>query len=128
MDWKEEISKIVKSGCTDSDIEDYLEAHPDISGKEVWDFVCELRAPEECKGCKHTQMSGTYPCNACHRGKKTKNFYEPNEGDTDKNSTETEEDELARIIESEGTFMGTDMIPILCAIVVIAVLAAILFI
>ena len=128
MDWKEEISKIVMSGCTDSDIEDYLEDHPDISGKEVWDFVCVLRAPAECKGCKHIQMAGMYPCNACHRGEKTKDFYEPNEGALAENSTETEEDELARIIESEGTVMGTNILPILCAIVVIVALAAYIFI
>ena len=128
MDWKEEISKIVKSGCTDSDIEDYLEAHPDISGQEMWDFVCELRAPEECKGCKHIQMAGTYPCNACHRGKKTKNFYEPSKNHIDADSAENEEGELEKFIESEGTVMGTYIVPILCAIVVIAALAAILFI
>lgn len=34
-DWKTEVKTIVENGCTDSDIENYIEQHPDLNGKEV---------------------------------------------------------------------------------------------
>ena len=76
MDWKEEVRELVMGRCSDSDIEDYIDAHPDLNGREVWDYICELAAPEACKGCRHIQMSGMYPCDACSRNPKLRDFYE----------------------------------------------------
>lgn len=32
--WKKELSGLLKSGCTDSDIRQFIQKHPDISGKK----------------------------------------------------------------------------------------------
>lgn len=74
-DWKEEIKTIIKKGCTDSDIEDYLSEHSELNGKEVWNYVYELDAPDGCKGCEFIQMNGMYPCNVCTRRNRLKDFY-----------------------------------------------------
>lgn len=74
-DWKTEIKTIVENGCTDSDIEDYIEQHSELDGKEVWDYVYELDAPDTCKGCEFIQMSGMYPCNVCIRRNQLKDYY-----------------------------------------------------
>lgn len=50
MNWKKELTKIIKSGCTDSDIEDYLEEHSELNKKEAWNYIYEYNAPEQCKG------------------------------------------------------------------------------
>lgn len=76
MNWKEDLKKILKNGCTDSDIEDFVIEHPNADEKEIWDYVFEYSAPEECKGCKHIQMSGFMPCNMCQRRVKVKDYYE----------------------------------------------------
>lgn len=76
MAWQDEIESIVKNGCTDSDIEDYLEEHSELDGKEVWDYVYELDAPEQCKKCKFIQMRNMYPCNMCTRQNQLKDYYE----------------------------------------------------
>lgn len=63
--WKEELSGLLKSGCTDSDIRQFIQKHPDISGKKIWNYVSDYYAPEQCKGCKHVQLIGMYPCSCC---------------------------------------------------------------
>lgn len=67
MTWKEEVQKIVQKGCTDSDIEDFVEAHPEINGKDIWDFLYELDAPDGCKGCEYIQLREFMPCIKCIR-------------------------------------------------------------
>lgn len=67
MDWKEEVKKIVMGGCTDSDINEYIEGHPELNGKDVWDFVCDLRDSENCKGCIFVKIYGFGPCPNCSR-------------------------------------------------------------
>lgn len=74
--WKEELKTIIKNSCTDSDIEDFVDEHPEINGKDIWDYVYELDAPEGCKGCIHIQKSGMYPCNECSRRVVLKDYYE----------------------------------------------------
>lgn len=77
MDWKEELHQMLNKGCSDSDIEDYIDNHPELNGKEIWDFVYEFGAPEGCKGCKHIQMTGMMPCIRCKRRDTLKDYYEP---------------------------------------------------
>lgn len=76
MNWKEEVKQIVEKGCTDSDIEDYIEEHSNVNGKEIWNYVSELDALSECKGCKYIQMTGMNPCICCSRRVKLKDYYE----------------------------------------------------
>lgn len=80
MPWKDEIKLIIENGYSDSDIEDFVDTHPDVNGKDIWDYVYDYVydyvAPAECKGCKHVQMSGTMPCIMCSRRVKVKDFYE----------------------------------------------------
>jgi hypothetical protein len=76
MNWKEEIEKLLKCGCSDSAIEDFIDEHPVVNRKEVWDYVYEYFAPYECKGCKHIQMGGMFPCAYCSRKISTKDYYE----------------------------------------------------
>ena len=76
MNWQEELNKIIENGCTDSDIEDFEVEHPDVNGKEIWDYVYEYDAPAECKGCKNVQMVGMFPCNRCSRRVDLKDYYE----------------------------------------------------
>ena len=50
-EWKKEIDALLSSGTiTDSDIEEYISKHPEIKGRDVWYYISELTAPEECKG------------------------------------------------------------------------------
>lgn len=75
-EWKKEIDALLSSGTiTDSDIEDYISKHPEIRGRDVWYYISELTAPEECKGCVHIQMSGIYPCNVCKRRNILSDYY-----------------------------------------------------
>ena len=48
-----------------SDIRQFIQKHPDISGKKIWNYVSDYYAPEQCKGCKHVQLIGMYPCSCC---------------------------------------------------------------
>ena len=75
MDWKEELQKILSKGRTDSDIEDFVDEHPEINAREIWDYTYDFIAPESCKGCKYVAMNGTYPCIRCLRHAE-KDFYE----------------------------------------------------
>ena len=76
MDWKEELKRIIEKGCTDSDIEDFKDEHPEIKAKDIWDYVYEYDAPNECKGCRFIQMSGMMPCIRCSRRVVVKDYYE----------------------------------------------------
>lgn len=76
MDWEEELIQIINDGCTDSDIEDFVEEHPDIKASEVFDFVAELSAPEQCKGCKRISMIGMGICLSCTRQPGLEDWYE----------------------------------------------------
>ncbi len=77
MDWKETLSDLIQNGCTDSDIEDFVNAHPDINAKDIWDYACEHDAPDACKGCAFIQMSGMMPCVQCRRKVQLNDYYEP---------------------------------------------------
>ena len=77
MAWKEELDELLKNGCSDSDIEDFIDEHPKVSGKNIWDYVYEYNAPAECKGCTYIQYSGMMPCSNCSRRVKPKDYYEP---------------------------------------------------
>lgn len=84
MNWKETLNKILENGCTDSNIEDFIdfiEKHSDIDvdAKEIWNYVYEHDAPEECKGCRFIQQSGMMPCTNCSRRNKLKDYYTPRE-------------------------------------------------
>lgn len=74
--WKEELTTLLENGCTDSDIEDFVQKHKGTDGREIWDFVGEYYAPEQCKGCKHIQMLEMYPCNVCSRNRISEDHYE----------------------------------------------------
>lgn len=76
MDWKEELKNLIEKGCSDSDIEDFLNKHPEINGRKIWDYAYEYNAPAECKGCKHIQMKGMMPCINCKRRVHLKDYYE----------------------------------------------------
>lgn len=74
--WKKELDQLIQNKkCTDSDIEDFIQNHDELNGKDVWDYVSELTSPEICKGCVYIQMSGMYPCNVCVRQNQLKDFY-----------------------------------------------------
>ena len=72
---KNQLTEIIKDGCTDSDIEDFIDNHPDISGKTIWNFVYEMDAPDACKGCTNIQMTGMHPCINCSRRVVLKDYY-----------------------------------------------------
>lgn len=74
MNWKEELNKILENGCSDSDIEDFIDEHPEIN-ENIWDYVYEYDAPNECKGCKYIQYSGTFPCRNCSRRNSLQDYY-----------------------------------------------------
>lgn len=76
-DIKNQLTEIVKNGCTDSDIEDFIDGHPDISGRAIWNFLYEMDAPDACKGCANIQMAGTHPCTKCSRRVVLKDYYTP---------------------------------------------------
>lgn len=78
MNWKDELTKIMESGCTDSDIEDFIDNHPEIE-ENVWDFVYEYTALDACKGCFYIQYSGMHPCENCSRRVTLKDYYKPRE-------------------------------------------------
>lgn len=79
--WIEDLKNLIetKENLTDSDIEDLTDKYPD-NVKEIWQFIYELIAPEQCKGCKHIGLYGLYgsfyPCNCCTRQENLKDFYE----------------------------------------------------
>ena len=76
--WKEDLKKIIetKDYLTNSDIEDLTDKYPE-DAKEIWKFIYELSAPEQCKGCKYIGFySRMYPCNCCTRQEDLKDFYE----------------------------------------------------
>lgn len=75
MDWKDELNKILDNRCTDSDIEDFIDEHPEVD-ENIWDYVYEYYAPDVCKGCKHIQMSGLIPCVMCSRVNELEDYYE----------------------------------------------------
>lgn len=83
MDWKNDIKTLCEKGCTDSDIEDYLESHSvkDCKTRDVWDYVSELNAPTVCKCCKHIQMHGMHPCINCSRVPR-QDYYEARQNDS----------------------------------------------
>lgn len=80
INWKEELKLISEKGCTDSDIMDYIEEHPNINEREIWDYIYELSAPEHCKGCEFIQMNNMYPCNVCIRRNELKDYYKRRQG------------------------------------------------
>ena len=74
---KIELEKLLANGCTDSDVEDFIDKHPNINKKQVWDYVYEHNIPTECKGCKFVQMTGMMPCIKCVRQQTNiKDYYE----------------------------------------------------
>ena len=76
-EWKKEIDALISPGnATDSDIEDYITNHPEIDGRDVWNYISELTVPEDCKGCLYIQKSGMYPCNVCKRQNVLADHYE----------------------------------------------------
>ena len=77
--FQKEIDKIIENGCTNSDIEDYVENHPEINGKEIWDYVSELSAPKACKGCKYIELIGMGRCLSCVRQPDLQDYYEKRE-------------------------------------------------
>lgn len=79
--WKKDLKKLLetKENLTDSDIEDLTDKYPE-DAKEIWQFIYELIAPEQCKGCKHIGLYDSfYPCNCCTRQEDLKDFYEGEE-------------------------------------------------
>lgn len=76
MNWKEELIQIINKEYTNSDIEDFAEGHPDIKANEIFDFVAELSAPEQCKGCKRVSMIGMGRCLSCTRQPGLEDWYE----------------------------------------------------
>ena len=75
ISWQEELKKLMESGCSDSDVEDFVDEHPEVNGKEIWDYVYEYDAPDACKGCGYIQCSGMFPCNRCSRKVEVKDYY-----------------------------------------------------
>lgn len=73
--WKTELVELLKNGCSDSDIEDFVDEHLDINGKDIWDYAYEYSAPIECKGCAYIQMKGDFPCAKCSRINELKDYY-----------------------------------------------------
>lgn len=78
-EWKTELTELLKHGCSDSDIEDFVDEHPDINGKDIWDYAYEYSAPIECKGCAHIQLKDTFPCTKCSRINELKDYYKERE-------------------------------------------------
>lgn len=76
MSWKNELNKLMEEGISDSKIEDFIESHSKINPKEIWDYVYEHNAPEQCKGCRFIQKSDIMPCIRCSRRIKVKDYYE----------------------------------------------------
>ena len=75
MDWKKELNKLLEKDHTDSDIEDFIDEHPEIR-KLVWDYVYDYIAPMQFKGCKYVQYTGIYPCTNCSRGVILTDYYQ----------------------------------------------------
>lgn len=76
MNWEDALKKIIENGCSDSDIEDFVDEHPKVNAREIWDYVYEYYAPDGCKGCKYIQRAGTMPCIVCLRRTSVKDYYE----------------------------------------------------
>ena len=78
MKWIEDLKKIIetKDYLTDSDIEELVDKYPE-DAEEIWQFIYELSAPEQCRSCKYIGLyNKTYPCNCCTRQENLKDFYE----------------------------------------------------
>lgn len=82
--WKTELTELLKRGCSDSDIEDFVDAHPGVNGKDIWDYVYEYNAPFECKGCAHIQLKDAFPCTKCSRVNELKDYYKEREPKNEK--------------------------------------------
>lgn len=76
ISWKNELNKLMEEEISDSKIEDFIELHSKTNPKEIWDYVYEHNAPEQCKGCRFIQKSDTMPCIRCSRRIKVKDYYE----------------------------------------------------
>lgn len=76
MSWQEDLNKILENGCTDSDLEDFISEHPNVSGRDIWDYVYDYNALDGCKGCKYIYYSGKNPCSRCSRRVEIKDYYE----------------------------------------------------
>lgn len=89
--WQQELRQIIEKGCTDSVIEDFEDAHPEINGEDIWQFVHELDVPEACKGCVSVGWYPNFsPCNKCVRCAPVKDCYEPREDYIGSNKANTE--------------------------------------
>lgn len=109
MDWKETLKKIIENGCTDSNIEDFVDEHPDVDAKEIWDYAYEYNAPEECKGCRFIQLSGMMPCTNCSRRNKLKDYYMPRE----KTGNTTEGQAFSQLLSiADSIKNGENFIPV----------------
>lgn len=75
MDWKEELEILLDDICTDSDVMDFIDEHPKVSPRDIWNYVYEHDAPDCCKGCKYIQYSGMHPCTQCSRKVELKDYY-----------------------------------------------------
>lgn len=79
MKWEEELEKILKVSCSDSNVEDFIHDHPDESDEDIWNFVYEYNTSPGCKGCKHVgNLPWYYPCVDCLRRKRA-DYYEKRE-------------------------------------------------
>lgn len=64
---KEAIIKILSNGWTESDIEDYC-FNNNLSEKDVFRFVANFYAPENCRFCKNVAFyPDVFPCSCCRR-------------------------------------------------------------
>lgn len=77
MNWKRELLDMLDSGCTDSDIEEFVDAHPDVPEKEIWYVVAEDSRPIACRGCMYVHNYGESPCNRCSRQIIVSDNYKP---------------------------------------------------
>ena len=75
MDWKEELEILLDDICTDSDVMDFIDEHPKVNPRDIWNYVYEHDAPDCCKGCKYIQYSGMYPCQNCSRRNTLQDYY-----------------------------------------------------
>lgn len=73
---KEEFEKFVGETVSNEDYNVIETVYIYISGKKIWNYVSDYYAPEQCKGCKHVQLIGMYPCSCCSVNGTSKNYYE----------------------------------------------------
>lgn len=77
--WQKEVRSLLNKGCSDSDLEDFVESHKSVHGKDIWDFVYEESAPQGCHCCEYIQREGMMPCIRCSRRVEVKDYYKPRE-------------------------------------------------